>query len=209
LSLGICGPQKLDQASAGPLPGNSNDAKGSTAPSNERCQRLGGTADRRCWPRAAQHSKGASRPQAAVAAVEKQPLQFIRLPLCRVPADRFGRLERGASGAASCFAVRTLYRVVSASSRQPVRRYLHIRRRSIELLAVADEVESAIILACGLNASGPAVRLDAAIHLRFDPNISQKAQAGNRRRCRRDRRAAGRAVRPLLSAITSPGCGAR
>ena len=54
---------------------------------------------------------GASRPQAAVAAVEKQPLHFIRLPLCRVPADRFGRLERGASGAASCFAVRTLYRL--------------------------------------------------------------------------------------------------
>ena len=33
--------------------------------------------------------------QAAAAAVEKQPLHFIRLPLCRVPADRFGRLERG------------------------------------------------------------------------------------------------------------------
>ena len=65
------------------------------------------------------------------------------------------------------------------------------RSSNIELLAVADEVESAIILACGLNASGPAVRLDAAIHLRFDPNISQKAQAGNRRRCRYDRGAAG------------------
>ena len=116
---------------------------------------------------------GWRRPQAAVAAIEKQPFHFIRLPLCRVPADRFGRLERGASGATSCFAVRTLYRVVSASSRQPVRRYRHIRRRSIELLAVADEVESAIILACGLNGSGPAVRVDAAIYLRFDPNISQ------------------------------------
>ena len=62
---------------------------------------------------------------------------------------------------------------MSRSSRQPVRRYRHIRRRSIELLAVADEVESAIILACGLNGSGPAVRVDAAIYLRFDPNISQ------------------------------------
>ena len=85
----------------------------------------------------------------------------------------FRTVRAGASGATSCFAVRTLYRVVSASSRQPVRRYRHIRRRSIELLAVADEVESAIILACGLNGSGPAVRVDAAIYLRFDPNISQ------------------------------------
>jgi hypothetical protein len=33
--------------------------------------------------------------------------------------------------------------------------------------------ESAIILACGLNASSPAVRLDPAIYLRFDPSISQ------------------------------------
>jgi len=41
------------------------------------------------------------------------------------------------------------------------------------LLAVAGEVDSAIILACGLNGSGPAVRVDAAIYLRFDPNISQ------------------------------------
>jgi hypothetical protein len=40
------------------------------------------------------------------------------------------------------------------------------------LLAVAGEVESAIILACGLNGSGPAVRVDAAIYLRFDPIIA-------------------------------------
>ena len=61
------------------------------------------------------------------AAVEKQPLQFIRLPLCRVPADRFGRSERGllaphrASRYGPCIDF-------SASSRHPVRRYLHIRR---------------------------------------------------------------------------------
>ena len=96
------------------------------------------------------------RPQAAVAAIEKQPLQFIRLPLCRVPADRFGRLEPGASGAATCFAVRTLYRVFSASSRHPVRCYPHIRRGSIELLAVADEVGVAVAIDA-LEAAGRAL----------------------------------------------------
>jgi hypothetical protein len=76
------------------------------------------------------------------------------------------------------------------------------------LFAVADEVESAIILACGINASArlyASTRRSISALTRTFPSRHGPVIAGVAVTID----VLQAAVRPLLSAITSPGCTAR